>query len=98
MELTIIEEKENPFFKRKDLKIRLKQTGPTPSKAEIVKELAAKYGVDESQVQIDYIFSKRGLRESFVNCKILQEKPKIEKPKPAEEQKPAAEGAEKNEA
>ena len=76
MEITVIEEKENPFFKRKDLKIRVKHLGAsTPSKAEIAKELASKYTVDESQVQIDYIFSQRGLGESFVSCKILNEKP-----------------------
>jgi len=76
MEIVIIEEKENPFFKRKDLKIRIKHLGsPTPSKNNVTKELAAKYAVDESQVQIDYIFSQRGLGESFVSCKILQEKP-----------------------
>lgn len=76
MEIVVIEEKENPFFKRKDLKIRIKHLGsPTPSKADITKGLASKYDVDESQVQIDYIFSQRGLGESFVSCKILQEKP-----------------------
>ncbi len=82
MEIVVIEEKENPFFKRKDLKVRVKHLGnPTPSKAEIIKELASKYDVDESQVVIDYIFSQRGLGESFVSCKILQEKPKeIKKP------------------
>jgi len=76
MEIVIIEEKENPFFKRKDLKIRIKHLGsPTPSKADIIKELASKYDVDQPQVQIDYIFSQRGLGESFVSCKILREKP-----------------------
>ena len=76
MEIVIVEEKENPFFRRKDLKIRIKHlASPTPSKADITKELAAKHDVDESQVIIDYIFSQRGLGESFVSCKILQEKP-----------------------
>lgn len=81
MEILIIEEKENPFFKRKDLKISVKHLGSsTPSKAEISKELATKYSVDESQVVIDYIFSQRGLGESFVSCKILNEKPQVKKP------------------
>ncbi len=76
MEVIINEEKENPFFKRKDLKIRIKHLGiSTPSKADVTKELSAKYGVDGSQVQIGYIFSQRGTGESFVSCKILQEKP-----------------------
>ena len=77
MEIKIIEEKENPFFKRKDLKMKVRHLGiPTPSKADITKELSAKYDADISQVQIDYIFSQRGLGESFVSCKILNEKPK----------------------
>ena len=76
VEMRIIEERDNPFFKRKDLKIAVRHPGgATPSKAEVVKELAAKYSVDESQVVIDYIFSQKGLNESFVNCKILNEKP-----------------------
>lgn len=80
MEIKILEEKDNPFFKRKDLKVSIKHVAsPTPSKAEIAKELASKYQVDESQVQIDYIFSQRGLGESFVKCKILQEKPEVKK-------------------
>ena len=80
MEIVIIEERENPFFKRKDLKIRINHLGsPTPSKADTSKELAEKYGVDISQVQIGYIFSQRGLGESFVSCKILQEKPEMKK-------------------
>lgn len=77
MEINILEEKENPFFKRKDLKIEIKHpASPTPSKAEITKSLASKYSVDESQIVIDYVFSKRGLGMSFVSCKILHEKPK----------------------
>ncbi|MEM5797184.1 MAG: hypothetical protein QW818_00490 [Candidatus Aenigmatarchaeota archaeon] len=77
MEIAIIEEKDNPFFKRKDFKIRIRHPGsPTPSKADVTKELATRYKVDESQVVINYIFSQCGLGESFVSCKILQEKPK----------------------
>lgn len=83
MDIVIVEEKENPFFKRKDLKIRIKHVGsPTPSKSEITKVLATKYEVDESQVQIDYVFSQKGLGESFVSCKILNEK--LPQPKPEE--------------
>lgn len=77
MEISVIDEKDNPFFKRKDLKIRVRHPGSsTPSKAAIAKELAGKYSVDESQVVINYIFSQRGFGESFVSCKILHEKPK----------------------
>lgn len=85
MEMIIVEEKENPFFNRIDIKLRLKHEGiATPSKAELVKELAKKYEVNESQVIIDYIFSVRGIGESFTKVKILKEKPaegeKVEAP------------------
>ncbi|MBI2547413.1 MAG: hypothetical protein HYW23_03125 [Candidatus Aenigmarchaeota archaeon] len=88
MEITIIEEKDNSLFKRKDLKIGIKHIGAqTPSKKELASELAKKYGVDETQVIIDYIFSQKGLGESFAVCKILNEKPKEVKPAEAKSEK-----------
>ena len=72
MEMTIIEEKENPFLNRKELKLRLKHPGgSTPSKAEMIKDLASKYSVEEKQVSVDYIFSIKGIGESFAKIKIL---------------------------
>ncbi len=80
MEITIVEEKENPFLNRKEVKLRLKHIGePTPSKTALIKQLASTYSADESQILIDYIFSIRGIGESFVKVKILAEKPKGEK-------------------
>jgi len=94
MEITIVEEKENPFLNRKDVKLRLNHLGEsTPSKAALIKELASRYSVEESQILIDYIFSVKGIGESFVKAKILPEKPNLaEKPK---DEKPKGE---KNEA
>ena len=78
MEITIVEEKENPFLNRKDIKLRLKHLGEsTPSKATLTKELASRYSVEESQILIDYIFSVKGVGESFVKAKILPEKPNL---------------------
>jgi ribosomal protein S24E len=77
MEIIIIEEKENPFLNRKELKIELKHSGlATPNKNDLVKELAAKYSVPEDQVVVEYIFTKKGISESFAKVKILKEKPK----------------------
>lgn len=78
MEIVVIDEKENQFFKRKDLILMLKhEASATPSKAELIKTLAATNSVDESQVVVDYIFSKSGTNESFAKVKILSEKPKV---------------------
>jgi len=72
MEMIIIEERENPFLNRKELKLRLKHLGgTTPSKAELTKELASKFSVDEKQIIVDYIFSIKGIGESFARVKIL---------------------------
>ncbi len=79
MEIVVIEEKENPFFKRKEIKFLLKHSGSsTPAKSEVVKNLASNNSVDESQVVIDYISTKKGLGESVVKAKILKEKPEVE--------------------
>ncbi len=78
MQVTVIEEKENPFFKRKELTLLLKHdASATPSKEELVKMLAASNGVDESQVVIDYIFTRKGISESLAKVKILKEKPVV---------------------
>jgi len=94
MEIKIVKEKENPFFKRKDLNVEIKHDGvSTPKTDDVVKELAAKFSVDETQVVIDYIMTKSGLSESNARVKILNEKPpKIEKPEEKKtEQKPKEE-------
>ncbi|MBI4894614.1 MAG: hypothetical protein HY833_02675 [Candidatus Aenigmarchaeota archaeon] len=76
MQATIIEEKVNPFFKRKELTVLLKHEAvATPSKAELTKMLAATQGVQESQVIIEYIFTKKGICESLAKVMILNEAP-----------------------
>ena len=78
MEIIVIEEKENQFFKRKDIILLIKhESSSTPSKVELIKSFAATNSVDESQVVVDYIFSKSGTNESFAKVKILKEKPKV---------------------
>ena len=105
MQMSVVEEKENPFLNRKELVVELKHPGKsTPSKAELIKELASAHSVDESQVKIDYIFTKKGMPESLAKVKILKEKPKKEEKKevikPEEkkaEAKPKEEEKEKSE-
>lgn len=89
--MTIVEERENPFFKRKELIVLLKHDAEsTPSKAEVVREVAAANKVDESQVVIDYIFTKKGISESLARVKILKEKPPV-KEEPKKEEAKASE-------
>ena len=82
MEIEIADEKENIFFKRKELKVKLKHPKTsTPSKQELTKELEAKFNAEEDCIIIDYIFTKKGLGESEAKVKIYKEKPKVEKGK-----------------
>lgn len=79
MDIEILEEKENPFFNRRELKLIIKHPKlSTPSKTEVIKNIAEANAVDNSQVVVDYIFSKKGTSESLVKVKILKEKPKEE--------------------
>lgn len=83
MEIKIIKKIDNPFFKRKDLRVDIIHKGaPTPKTDDLKKELGKMYKVDESQVSVDYILTKRGIGESTAKVKILNEKPIIVK-KPA---------------
>ncbi len=78
MEIEIKDEKENKFFERKELELKLKHSGTsTPSKKDLTKQLASKYSSPEENVVIDFIFSKKGLGESVAKAKIYKEKPKI---------------------
>ena len=73
MNLKILEEKDNPFFERKELKILIDhQSGPTPKKEEVRKEVASLFKVSEEQVIIDYIMGKKGLTQSVAKVKILK--------------------------
>lgn len=82
---------DNPFFKRRDLQVEIVHMGaPTPTTDDLKKELAKMYKVDEAQVSVDYILTKRGIGESTARVKILNEKPVVvEKPKEVPKEVPA---------
>jgi len=95
MEMKIITEKENPFLKRKEIVMELKHPdSPTPKKVDLVKTIASNNSVDESQVIVDYILTKKGISESVVKLKILKEKPKVEvKPEAKQGEQPEAQAS-----
>lgn len=90
MKIKVVKERDNPFFKRKDLTLNIVHTGgPTPKTDDLKKELAEQYKVDPTQVVVEYIMTQSGLNESTAKVKILSEKPAVvEEPKAVEE--PAA--------
>jgi ribosomal protein S24E len=95
MELEILEEKENVLLKRKEVKINIKHpSSPTPKKQELIKEISSRYSVPEENVVLDYIFTKKGIPESFAKAKIYKEAPKkVEKGEKPKEEKSEAQAS-----
>lgn len=94
MEIKVKEEKDNPFFERKELLLELKHpNSKTPSKPELLKDLTSKYSAPEENILVDYIFTKKGITQSVAKVKIYKKKPKIKtvekkEEKPKKEAKP----------
>ena len=96
MNIKVIEEKENPFFERKELTLELTHEGAaTPPKDRLLEEMSSKYKVEKDFILIDYIFSKKGVNKSIAKVKVYKKKPKIKKKKEKLEKKPKEQKAEK---
>lgn len=75
MKFDIIEEKENPLLKRKEILIRLDYEGnSTPSKAELQKLFADHFKANIENVEISKVLSEIGLTKGKVWVKIWKEK------------------------
>ena len=96
MNFNVLDEKQNELLKRKELKLEIEHLlAATPSKAELLKELATAYSVPEENIIIDYIFTQNGIGKSVAKVKIYKEKPKVKEKKAKEEVKseaPASKG------
>jgi len=103
MKFEVLEEKENPVLKRKELVISLDyQQGSTPSKMDLQKALSEQMNANIEGIEISKIISETGLPMGKAWVKIWQEKkiplykkkekPKEEAPKP-EEPKQGPQGA-----
>lgn len=91
IKIEVVDERENKFFKRKDINLKLDHnTVGTPSKKELVEKLAEKNNVDQTQVIVDYISTKKGATESVAHVKILDEKPPVKEEPKSEEKKDEA--------
>ena len=75
MDIQIVNEKENPLLKRKEILAFVDyQGGPTPSKADLQKVLAEHFKVNIENVEISKIMSEAGMSKGKVWIKIWQEK------------------------
>lgn len=99
MEIEVLKEKDNVFLGRKELELEIRHVGATPSKVEIIKELATKYSVPEDHVVLDFMATKKGTTVAVGRAKIYKEKPVIKvkakkekgPEKPKQEEKKASE-------
>jgi ribosomal protein S24E len=98
VKFNVIEEKENPLLKRKELLLSIDyEGGSTPSKAEMQKILAEQLNANIENLEISKVLSEIGLTRGKAWVKIWEEK-KIplyseakKKAKPETEQAPAQE-------
>ena len=98
MKFNVIEEKENPLLKRKELLLSIDyEGGSTPSKAELQKFLAEQLSANIENLEISKVLSETGLTRGKAWIKIWEEK-KIplysegkKKAKPEAEQAPTQE-------
>ncbi len=104
MKLDIIEEKENAFFNRKEVKAVV-ESKVSPSRSEVRKLLAEKFSIDPEAIKINGIYGKFGSKKFDVGVNVYKseedknsvesEKKKDQNPaepeQPAEKEKPAEE-------
>ncbi len=98
----IIEEKENPLFNRKELKISIKQE-IHPKREEIMDLISNKFSVPKENIKIKKIHGKFGSKDFIIELNIYsnqEEKDSIELKKKKDkktEAKPVSDGKEKEE-
>jgi len=71
MEIKILQEKNNPLLKRKELLLEIDHTGrATPSREELTSELMKMFNKEKEKIVIDYILSSRGQPKAKAKVKI----------------------------
>ena len=73
MDVKIIEEKENPLFNRKEIKLEI-ETELTPNYADTEKLIAEKYSTDLENIKINNIKGKFGVHKFFITANVYNSK------------------------
>ena len=87
-QIKITNERENPLFKRKEVKISI-NSSITPSKQEIENIIYTKFSIDKETIAVKKVNSKFGSKTFIIDANIYssrEDKEKIE-PKPKEKKK-----------
>ncbi len=74
MKIEILNEKENPLLKRKEVEVRITHDAATPSISEIRKKIAVSKDIGKGTIIIESFKSKYGSRETLGTVKVYQTK------------------------
>lgn len=86
MKVNIVNERHNPFLKRKEIAVRIEhENEPTPTKDALQQYLAKELKTDAGKIEVRGIFTEAGLPES--NAKIFAWEEKVVKKAEAKKEK-----------
>ncbi len=80
MEIKTIEETENPLMDRKEIRFEVEhKNSPTPSRAEVLNELASKLGISEDSVVIDKVATLHGRQTASGIARVYESEEVLER-------------------
>ncbi|MEM4268328.1 MAG: hypothetical protein QXK37_05885 [Candidatus Woesearchaeota archaeon] len=79
MEIEILKEKETPLLSRKRLTAFIHYKGSTPSRIEVLREIAKKTGVNQEHIVIKHIYPVFGANKSKVVANIYETRESLER-------------------
>ncbi len=71
--MELISEKSNPVLKRREILVKIKGAGATPSRKDVVAGIASHFGVDEKIILVDQIITEFGTAETRARVKIYED-------------------------
>ncbi len=79
MEFEIVSEKDNPVLSRREIIVKMKVGGATPSRKDVVAGVAAHFGVAENLIMVDQILTEFGTPDCRAKLKIYKDEKFIPK-------------------
>ena len=87
MEITITEEKNNPYLKRKEIKGTMTFTAATPSNADTTKKLSEITKADENLILVKHIYTQFGSQKGKFIAYIYENEEMKKKIEPRKKEK-----------
>ena len=72
MDITILEEEENPMLHRKDVRFEMTHDDATPERLSVRDSLAAKLNKDSKEVVVRELDTKFGMRKTIGHAKVYE--------------------------